>query len=131
MEVTGKIIRKFELQKGVSKAGNEWQKQLYLIEVNENNSQYPKQFVFDFFGNRINENPLEVGDTVTLSFDIESREFNGRWYTDVRGWRAVKTDGTPAPAAQAPAAQPPLDDNIPAPTGADLTADGGSDDLPF
>ncbi len=135
MEVTGKIIDKFELQKGTSKAGNEWQKQLYLMEVNENNSQYPKKFVFDFFGSRVNEYPLEVGDTVTLSFDIESREFNGRWYTDIRGWRAVKVDGAAAPAGAAPGAAP-VDLGAPAISGApiaagDLTDGGSTDDLPF
>ena len=90
MEVTGKIIQKLELQSGTSKAGNAWTKQEYVLETIEN---FPKKIHFDFFGERANQYPLEVGDTVTLSFDIESREYNGRWYTSIRGWKAEKTDG--------------------------------------
>ena len=134
MEVIGKIVRKFDLQKGVSKAGNEWQKQLYLLEVNENNSQYPKQFVFDFFGDRINQFNFEVGDTIKLSFDIESRSFNDRWYTDVRGWKAEKVDGN-APQQQPVAPQPaPADPfgDAPAPVTTDLiSGNNDQDDLPF
>ena len=133
MEVKGKIVRKFELQSGVGKAsGKEWKKQEYLIDVTEDGAQYPKQFVFHFFGDRVNENNLEPGDVVTLSFDIESREYNGRWYTDVRAWRAQKEDGTASATSQASAAAidpaAPGLDNIPA----DLSSDSGTgDDLPF
>lgn len=131
MEVTGKIIQKLELQSGTSKAGNAWTKQEYVLETIEN---FPKKIHFDFFGERANQYPLEVGDTVTLSFDIESREYNGRWYTSIRGWKAEKTDGN-APAAT-PMAAAPINDvvpnAVPAPPVPDFGAsEGESDDLPF
>ena len=131
MEVTGKIIQKLELQSGTSKAGNAWTKQEYVLETIEN---FPKKIHFDFFGERANQYPLEVGDTVTLSFDIESREYNGRWYTSIRGWKAEKTAGN-APAATPVAAAPVNDvgpNAVPAPPVPDFGAsEGESDDLPF
>ena len=103
MEVQGKIIQKLPLQEGTSKAGNAWRKQVYILETLEN---YPKKVAFDFFGDRINQydSICEVGATITLSYDIESREFNGRWYTDIRGWKAERYDPSAAPAPGAPAA---------------------------
>lgn len=104
MEVKGKIIQKLPLQSGTSKAGNQWSKQVYVLETHDS---FPKKVCFDFFGDRVSQYPLEVGDEITLSFDIESREFNGRWYTDIRGWKAEKIDAS-APA-QEPQLPPPAD----------------------
>lgn len=85
MEIRGKIIEKLPLQNGVSKTGNEWVKQEYVLETE---GQYPKKVFFDFFGERVNEFPLEVGDNVVIRYDLESREHNGKWYTSVRAWQA-------------------------------------------
>ena len=137
MDIKGKIIQKLELQSGVSKAGNNWKKQEYVLETLDS---YPKKVKFDFFGDRADQYPLEVGDVITLSYDIESREFNGRWYTDIRGFKAMKEDptmaGAPAPyppAAGAPAPAPAPDAGMPAPPPADQPFDQGGmgDDLPF
>lgn len=87
MEIIGKIIQVLPLQQGTSKSGNPWKKQEYVLETQEN---YPKKVKFDFFGERADQYPLQLGDDVRVSFDLESREFNGRWYTDVRGWKAEK-----------------------------------------
>ena len=123
MEVQGKIILKLPLASGTSKAGNQWKKQEYVLETHD---AYPKKVHFDFFGDRADQYPLEVGDEVTVSFDIESREFNGRWYTDIRGWKAEKNAagapqqpaGQGEPAAPLPPAdtsfdQPESNDNLP------------------
>jgi hypothetical protein len=91
MEIKGKIIQKLEPQGGVSKAGNQWKKQEYVLETLDS---YPKKVKFDFFGDRADQYVFEVGDLITLSYDIESREFNGRWYTDIH---AYKADIEPAP----------------------------------
>lgn len=131
MEVTGKIIQKLELQSGTSKAGNAWSKQEYVLETIEN---FPKKIHFDFFGERANQYPLEVGDTITLSFDIESREWNGRWFTSIRGWKAEKTDAQAAAPAmqQAAPASAPVPNAVPAPPMPDFSAsEGENDDLPF
>ena len=125
MEISGKIIAALPEVGGTSKAGNAWRKREYVLETQET---YPKKVAFNFFGDRIDQYPLAVGDDVTVSFDLESREFNGRWYTDVRGYKAVK-NGAAAAGAQ-PADFPPAPaDFPPAPT--DLPAAGPNDDLPF
>ena len=132
MEITGKIIQKLEPQSGTSKAGNAWKKQEYVLETFDS---YPKKVKFDFFGDRADQYPLEIGDTITLSYDIESREFNGRWYTDIRGWKAEKTDANaaqaPAAQSQAPQAPAPADGPAPAPAPQPPFEGGATDDLPF
>lgn len=135
MDIRGKIIQKMDPVGGVSKAGNQWKKQEYVLETLDS---YPKKVKFDFFGDRADQYPLEVGDIITLSYDIESREFNGRWYTDIRGFRAMKEDPN---AAAAPAPYPPTagepapapEAGMPAPPPVDNTFDqaGAGDDLPF
>lgn len=145
MEIRGKIIFKLPLQSGTSKAGNPWSKQEYVLETMD---AFPKKVHFDFFGERANQYPLEVGDVVDLSFDIESREYNGRWYTSIRGWKADKVDPNalaaanaqaqagypaagPAPTGPVPAPAPgPVADASVAPT-ADFNQPAEGDDLPF
>ena len=132
MDIKGKIIQKLELQSGTSKAGNAWKKQEYVLETLDS---YPRKVKFDFFGDRADQYPLEVGDVITLSYDIESREFNGRWYTDIRGFKAMKEDPNMAAAvppmpSQAPA---PVEGGVPAPPPEQPPFDQGGvgDDLPF
>lgn len=95
MEVVGKIIQVLPEQGGVSKtSGKDWKLQAYVLETQE---QYPKKVHFEVFGeDRIKANPCQLDDIVTVSFDIESREFNGRWYTSIRAWRVVIGDVTNA-----------------------------------
>jgi hypothetical protein len=107
MEISGKIIQILPEQGGVSKtSGKEWKLQAYVLETQE---QYPRKVHFEVFGeDRIKANPCQLDDIVTVSFDIESREFNGRWYTSIRAWKiqqGVVTTEAAAPAA-VPAAQP-------------------------
>ncbi len=83
MEIKGKIILALPEISGTSKAsGNPWKKREYVLETQET---YPKKVHFDFFGEKADQFPLSVGDDITLSFDIESREYQGRWYTSIRG----------------------------------------------
>ncbi len=106
MEIVGKIIQVLPAQEGVGKSGNPWKVQGYVLETQE---QYPRKVQFEIFGeDRIKNNPCEIDQLVTVSFDIESREFNGRWYTSIRAWRVQQGDTTAAaqPAAQPVVAQP-------------------------
>ncbi len=130
MEVQGKIIHDLKEQAGVSKAGNSWKKHEYVLETQES---FPKQIHFDFFGDRADQYPLNVGDEIKLSFDIESREYNGRWYTSIRGWKAEKVTLGAAPAQQ-PAQPAAPDATAPVAAPAAPQPDFGSsatDDLPF
>ena len=111
MEIKGRIIHVLPLQEGVSKAGNPWKKQEYVLET-------------------VDQYPAAIGEDVVVSFDLESREFNGRWYTDVRAWKIEKS----APVAQGVPDMPPMPNDIapfpPAPASPDL-APSPTDDLPF
>lgn len=84
MDIKGKIIQVLPLQSGVSKQGNAWRKQEYVLETLD---AYPSKVKFDIFGDKIDNYPMEVGNIVTIHFDIESREFNGRWYTDIHAYK--------------------------------------------
>lgn len=135
MEVVGKIIQVLPAQEGVGRNGNPWKVQPYVLETVEN---YPRKVHFEVFGeDRIKANPCDIDQLVTVSFDIESREFNGRWYTSIRAWKIQQGDMTqaatqPAAAAPAPAAAPaePVEPTV-APDPFDATAGDGTSDLPF
>lgn len=126
MEITGKIIAVMDKRSGQSaRTGANWATQDYVIETI--NEQYPKRCLFNVFGeDKINEFNIQVGSVVTVSFDINAREYNGRWYNDIRAWRVVPYQAQQPVAAPAPAA--PFD--IPAPTAADIPQ-APADDLPF
>ena len=145
MEVVGKIIQVLPAQEGVGKNGNPWKVQPYVLETLD---QYPRKVHFEVFGeDRIKQNPCEIDELVTVSFDIESREFNGRWYTSIRAWRIQQGDTTlaaapaaaPAPAAAAaPAPAPAAPAAAPAAEAAPVNVDpfdasvgDGTSDLPF
>jgi len=140
MDISGKIIQKLPLQQGESKSsGKPWALQAYVLETQE---QFPRKVHFEIFGEqRIKDNPCEIDDIVTVSFDIESREFNGRWYTSIRAWKVQQgiVDNTAQPAAAAPVAQAAPAQPAPAaqPMGQpnietfDPAATESTDDLPF
>ena len=86
MEITGKVVKLLDLQTGTGKNGD-WRKQEYIIEIP---GKYPKQVCCNAWGDIIDEIGLQVGDEVKASIDIQSREYNGRWYTDVKIWKAEK-----------------------------------------
>ena len=86
LEITGTIIQIQPLQEGTSKSGNAWKKQDCVLETD---AQYPRKICFNLFGDNVDKFPVQVGQKVTVSIDLESREFNGRWYTDVRAWNIV------------------------------------------
>ncbi len=129
LEIEGKIIRKLNVQTGVSQRGN-WSKQEFIIEYQE--GSYPSQACFSVWGeDKVKDlERFQIGDSVKVSFNISSREYNGRWYTDLRAWR-IDTDGSqasaPAPQAAAPV-QETGNTQAPAPAAAD---DSQDDDLPF
>ena len=141
MEVVGKIIQVLPMQEGVGRNGNPWKLQGYVLETIEN---YPRKVHFEVFGeDKIKNNPCDIDQIVTVSFDIESREFNGRWYTSIRAWKIQQGDTTQAgvasAAAHAPAAAPITNNQSPitneqpsvAPDPFDASAGDGTSDLPF
>ena len=91
VEIKGKIIEILSEKSGQS-ANGEWRKQEYILETDTN---YPKKICFMAWGDKIREFNLQQGENVEVSVDLESREYNGRWYTDVKAWKVSK-DGTNA-----------------------------------
>lgn len=90
-KITGTIIKVGEIQTGVSKAGNNWQKQEYVLQTS---GDYPKTIAFTLFGKRVDEYPMVQGEIVTASIDINSREYNGRWYTEITAWAVSKEESS-------------------------------------
>ena len=86
MDIEGRIIMDLGIQSGTSKAGNPWKKREMVLETF---GQYPRKVKFTIFGDtRVDTINPEIGKDYVLSFDLESREFNGKWYTDVTVFRA-------------------------------------------
>ena len=83
LEIEGKIIRKLNVQSGTSARG-EWSKQEFIVEYQEGN--YPSQVCLSVWGaDRVKDlEKYQIGDKVKVSFNANSREYNGRWYTDLR-----------------------------------------------
>ena len=95
MEITGKIIAVLPERGGVAKTGNEWKMQEYVLETHE---QFPKKLCFNVFGaDKIAAFNIQAGEELTVSFDVNAREYNGRWYNDIRAWKVER--GTAVPAA--------------------------------
>ena len=84
LEVTGKVVQLLAVQSGESQRGP-WKKQDMVIETNE---QYPKKIAITCWGEKADEiAKLEPGTSVQVAINIESREFNERWYTDIKAWK--------------------------------------------
>ena len=86
MEFTGKIIAILQPRGGVSKAsGNEWKAQEYVIE---DHGQYPRKMCFDVFGaDKIEQFNIQMGEELTVSFDIDARQWQDRWFNSIRAWK--------------------------------------------
>lgn len=83
MQLTAKLNQLLPIQTGTGKNG-EWKKQDIIVETD---GQYPKKVCIAIWGDKINDQQLVVGNTLTIDFDVESREFSGRWYTDLKAWK--------------------------------------------
>ncbi len=101
MELKGTITHALPMVSGTSKAGYPWKKREYVLEYQE--GQYPRKMVFTCFGETADRIVLEPGQQVNVFFDLDSREYNGRWYLESRAWRV---DPVSAAAPAAPAAAP-------------------------
>ncbi len=98
MEVKGKVIQLLPLQSGMGKKGP-WKKQEFIIETQ---SQYPKKVCLSVWGDKIEQFNISEGQLINVSVELESREYNGRWYTEARAWKidknsTVNADGPPPP----------------------------------
>ena len=103
MNISGKVVQVLPIQSGTSKAGNPWQKQEFVLDQG---GQYPRKVCISLFGDNVAKIP-QVGQVVMVSVDIDSREFNGRWYTEIKAWNIVLAGAQQAAPAPQPTYQPP------------------------
>ena len=118
MEINGKIIELLPEKSGESAKGP-WRKQEYILETE---GQYPKKVCFMAWSDKIDEFAIKEGESLVVTVDLESREYNGRWYTDVKAWKVTRAGAdahdTPYTAPNIPNTSQPgslssLDDEIP------------------
>ncbi len=144
MDLTGKVIAILPARGGQSqRTGNPWMIQEYVIEVP---GTYPRKMMFNIFGeDRIKQFNIQAGEEITVQFDIDAREYNGRWYNDIRAFnimrgpvaQTVPAATTIAGAAPADSPFPPQQPAAPAAAAApfppvqDTAGDAATDDLPF
>ena len=134
MELTGKVIAILQANSGVSaRTGNSWMSQEYVIEVP---GQYPRKMLFRVFGeDRIKQFNIQPGEEITVQFDIDAHEYNGRWFNEIRAYSVQRGQaGGTIPAATTFAPQQdaaPQTSAAPFPPAQEPAGDSPADDLPF
>lgn len=130
MEITGKVVHAMEMRRGVSqRTGNPWASRDYVLEI-PNGSYSPRHFVFTVFGeDRIKQFALRKDEEVTIKFDVDANEYQGKWYNKVTAYDVVRAGQQPV--AQQAAAPPPQQAAAPFPPAQPEQGDGSADDLPF
>ena len=145
MDLTGKVIAILPASSGVSaRTGNAWMSQDYVIEMP---GQYPRRMLFRVFGeDRIKMFNIQAGEEITVQFDIDAHEYQGRWFNDIRAFNVFRgapaqavpqataipgaapqaTPFPPTPEAQGAAPAP-----APFPPAQGAPEEGAADDLPF
>ena len=144
MDLSGKIIAILHASSGTSsRTVNPCMSQDYVIEVP---GQYPRRMVFRVFGeDRIKQFNIQAGEDVTVQFDIDAHEYQGRWFNDIRAFNIIRgqvaqtipaattiAGAAPAPASPFPPQQPVANDAAaPFPAAQEPASEGATDDLPF
>ena len=137
LELEGTLRHKLASQQGTSARGA-WAKQEFILEFPDGN--FTAQACFTAFGqDKVAElDKYQVGDRIRISFNIRSREYNGRWYNDLQIWRIAPAGpptaapaAAPAPQVNAAPATAPAFVEAPAPTLDDMPGESPEDDLPF
>lgn len=118
MEIKGKLVKVLPVQTGQGRNG-EWKRQEFIIELD---GTYPRKACISAWGDKVNVASLVPGTMINVFFDIESREFNEKWYTSLTAWRV----DIEAETQQAPAPMPPIEAYRP-----EMSASPMNDDLPF
>ena len=147
-EISGQIIAVLPTKSGTSARGTEWSSQTAVVETKE---QYPKKVAFDVMGDKISQFNLQVGEYVTVSYEIDAHEYNGKWFNAVRAWNVVRANQQQQAYQQPPQQQqqsayqqpqrPPVNNGWQPPVNAQQQApfppqqqaasQGNSSDLPF
>lgn len=139
MELIGKIIQVLEERGGVSaRTGAEWRMGSYVLETTTD--RFPRKMMFEVFGaDKIQQFNIQVGEMVRVSFDIDAREYQGRWYNSIRAWNVDRNivDPMMQPAAVPAPDTTPFGAPAPMPTFASVEAEApfasssAEEELPF
>ena len=124
MQVVAKLIQTLPLQSGTGRNG-EWKKQDIIVETD---GQYPKKICVSLWGDKFQHVPLNTGQEYKIDFDVESREYNGRWYTDVKAWRIEVFQDAGKASSHVTA---PSQEEVPPPENPFSGASDDLDDIPF
>lgn len=85
MNVTGELVKVLDREKGTSKAGKEWVKQSFVIKTD---AKFNPEICFELFGEeKVEMLPLTIGEMLSIDFNLSSREYNGRYYTQASAWK--------------------------------------------
>jgi hypothetical protein len=120
LEISGRLNQFLPEISGTGKNGTAWSKRDFIIETVDN---FPKKICISAWGDKTAElNGIGVGEMIKVSFDVQSREYNGKWYTDLRAWK-IERQGT--------GSQPTVQTHESGSFNASPEADSPVDDLPF
>lgn len=123
MEISGKLVQILPVQTGMGKNG-EWRKCSFVIETAD---KFPKKVCILAWKDLVEQvQQLQVGSMLNISFDVESREFNGKWYSDIKAWKVASGSGSGGNNSN----YSPQRNEAPMPT-SEPPMSGGTDDLPF
>ena len=103
MEIKGKVYSILPTQTGEGKNGT-WSKGGFVLETTED--KFAKKVCIDVWGDKMAQFGIEVGNEVIASINVESREYNGKWFTNVQAWKVVKDEGQNASAPATPTSAP-------------------------
>ena len=122
LELKGRLVQKLQKESGEGRNGR-WEKQQFVIETQE---QYPKKVCIVCWGDKISMlDSLNEGDQLNVAVNIESREYNNRWYTDVKAWRIERVAGEDPAPGELPG---DFNQELPPP---EIENTDTTDDLPF
>ena len=110
LKIKGKIVKILEVEKGTSKAGKEWQKQNFVIDTG---AKYKPEICFQLFGDEKIENfekYNKLNQEVEVSFNVSSREYNGRYFHNLDAWMVKSASEQTAPKKQESVTE---DDDLP------------------
>ena len=114
MDFTGRVIDVLQKRSGTSKTGKPWAMQEYVLE---NDGRYPERVCFEVFGSdKIDQYNIQLGETLTVSFEFAASQYNGKWYNKVRAWRVRRFEGN-STVAQQPSSAPMAQTQMPNGTG--------------
>lgn len=130
MQITGRLFKVMPAQTGEGKNGP-WKRQDIILETD---GQYPKKIVIGVWGDKLSHLPLNPGDIITADFDIDAREYNGKWYNDIKAWKVSAGGGNDEGGrSSAPyrASSPPVSGSNSFPEAPPRATESFDDDLPF